>query len=215
MNKYTLSIKDLSSKEMQYNTQQKRMPLPEYGRSIQNMVDYALTIQDRAERQRCANTIINIMGNMFPHLRDVPDFKHKLWDHLAIMSGFELDIDYPYEIIRKDNLVTRPDHIPYNTTRMRYRHYGHTLEGNEKRNLIALNCNHMKKDYMAWNKDTVDDKKIAEDLYELSDGKLQMTDDIVRLMAERLNQNYRPKTNYTNNRQNNQRRNYRQNNQDR
>lgn len=226
MNKYTLSIKDLSSKEMQYNTQQKRMPLPEYGRSIQNMVDYALTIQDRAERQRCANTIINIMGNMFPHLRDVPDFKHKLWDHLAIMSGFELDIDYPYEIIRKDNLV--PVRIISLTTlpRMRYRHYGHTLEvlikkaiefpeGNEKRNLIALICNHMKKDYMAWNKDTVDDKKIAEDLYELSDGKLQMTDDIVRLMAERLNQNYRPKTNYTNNRQNNQRRNYRQNNQDR
>ena len=96
-------------KIMQYNTQQKKMPLPEYGRSIQNMVDYALTIQDRAERQRCANTIINIMGNMFPHLRDVPDFKHKLWDHLAIMSGFELDIDYPYEIIRKDNLVTRPE----------------------------------------------------------------------------------------------------------
>ena len=86
-------------KIMQYNTQQKRMPLPEYGRSIQNMVDYALTIQDRAERQRCANTIINIMGNMFPHLRDVPDFKHKLWDHLAIMSGFELDIDYcPYAL---------------------------------------------------------------------------------------------------------------------
>ena len=164
-----------------------------------------------------ANTIINIMGNMFPHLRDVPDFKHKLWDHLAIMSGFELDIDYPYEIIRKDNLVTRPDPIPYSTARMRYRHYGRTLEvlikkaiefpeGNEKRNLIALICNHMKKDYLAWNKDTVDDKKIAEDLYELSNGELQMTDDIVRLMAERLNQNYRPKTNYTNNRQNNKRR---------
>ena len=84
---------------MQYNTQQKRMPLPEYGRSIQNMVDHALTIEDRAERQRCANTIINIMGNMFPHLRDVPDFKHKLWDHLAIMANFQLDIDYPYEII--------------------------------------------------------------------------------------------------------------------
>ena len=94
---------------MQYNTQQKRMPLPEYGRSIQNMVDHALTIEDRAERQRCANTIINIMGNMFPHLRDVPDFKHKLWDHLAIMSDFKLDIDYPYEIIRKDNLNTRPE----------------------------------------------------------------------------------------------------------
>ena len=177
------------------------MPLPEYGRSIQNMVDYALTIQDRAERQRCANTIINIMGNMFPHLRDVPDFKHKLWDHLAIMSGFELDIDYPYEIIREDNLVTKPEPIPYSTTRMRYRHYGHTLEvlikkacelpeGNDKRNLTAMICNHMKKDYMAWNKDTVDDRKIAEDLYELSGGKLQLTDDIIRLMAERLNQNY-------------------------
>lgn len=86
---------------MQYNTQQKRMPLPEYGRSIQNMVDHALTIEDRAERQRCANTIINIMGGMFPHLRDVPDFKHKLWDHLAIMSDFKLDIDYPFEVIPK------------------------------------------------------------------------------------------------------------------
>ena len=122
---------------------------------------------------------------------------------------------YPYKattyarqmIIRESN----------STARMRYRHYGRTLEvlikkaiefpeGNEKRNLIALICNHMKKDYLAWNKDTVDDKKIAEDLYELSNGELQMTDDIVRLMAERLNQNYRPKTNYTNNRQNNKRR---------
>ena len=102
---------------MQYNTQQKRMPLPEYGRSIQNMVDHALTIEDRAERQRCANTIINIMGNMFPHLRDVPDFKHKLWDHLAIMANFQLDIDYPYEIIRKDNLNTKPESIPYPSTK--------------------------------------------------------------------------------------------------
>ena len=103
---------------MQYNTQQKRMPLPEYGRSIQNMVDHALTIEDRAERQRCANTIINIMGNMFPHLRDVPDFKHKLWDHLAIMANFQLDIDYPYEIIRKDNLNTKPESIPYPSTKI-------------------------------------------------------------------------------------------------
>ena len=194
---------------MQYNTQQKRMPLPEYGRSIQNMVDHALTIEDRAERQRCANTIINIMGNMFPHLRDVPDFKHKLWDHLAIMSDFKLDIDYPYEIIRKDNLNTRPEVIPYPSTKIRYRHYGRTLEaidfpeGDEKQNLIALICNHMKKDYMTWNKDTVDDRKIAEDLNEYSGGKLQMTDDIIKLMAERINQNYRPKVNNQNNRRDN------------
>ena len=187
---------------MQYNTQQKRMPLPEYGRSIQNMVDFALTIQDRSERQRCANTVINIMGNMFPHLRDVPDFKHKLWDHLAIMSDFKLDIDYPYEIIRKDNLVTN---------------YGRTLEvlikkacefpeGDEKKNLVALICNHMKKDYMAWNKDTVDDRKIAEDLAEFSGGKLQMDDEILRLMSERIAQNYRPRTNNNNNQRNNNQR---------
>lgn len=189
---------------MQYNTQQKRMPLPEYGRSIQNMVDHALTIENRAERQRCANSIINIMGNMFPHLRDVPDFKHKLWDHLAIMADFKLDIDYPYEIIRKDNLKTKPEVIPYPSTKIRYRHYGRTLEvlikkaidfpeGEEKQNLIALICNHLKKDYMTWNKDTVDDRKIAEDLAEYSNGKLQMTNDIIKLMAARIDHNYRQK----------------------
>lgn len=196
------------------------MPLPEYGRSIQNMVDHALTIEDRAERQRCANTIINIMGSMFPHLRDVPDFKHKLWDHLAIMSDFKLDIDYPYEIIRKDNLDTKPESIPYSNTKILYRHYGRTLEvlikkaiefpeGDERQNLIALICNHMKKDYLAWNKDTVDDRKIADDLAELSDGKLQLTENISRLMAERMALNYRPKANLNNNRNNNNRNNKR------
>ena len=97
---------------MEYNTQQRTLPLPEYGRSVQNMVDHALTIEDRAERQRCANTIINIMGGMFPHLRDVPDFKHKLWDHLAIMADFKLDIDYPYEIVKKESLEVKPDMLP-------------------------------------------------------------------------------------------------------
>ena len=199
---------------MQYNTQQKRMPLPEYGRSIQNMVDHALTIEDRAERQRCANTIINIMGGMFPHLRDVPDFKHKLWDHLAIMSDFKLDIDYPFEVIPKNNLDAKPEPVPYPCTKIRYRHYGRTLEvliqkacefpeGDEKQNLVALICNHMKKDYMTWNKDTVDDRKIADDLYELSGGKLQMTDEILKLMAERIDLYYRPtKANNPNNNNN-------------
>ncbi|NDV84486.1 DUF4290 domain-containing protein [Bacteroides sp. 51] len=194
---------------MQYNTQQKKLPLPEYGRSIQNMVDYALTLEDRAERQKCANTIISIMGNMFPHLRDVPDFTHKLWDHLAIMSDFKLDIDYPYEIIRKDNLSTKPDLIPYPSTKIRYRHYGRTIEvlikkaiefpeGDEKDNLVALIANHMKKDYMAWNKDTIDNEKINDDLIELSRGKLQLTDSLLKLMETRLASNRRPKPNNTN-----------------
>lgn len=188
---------------MLYNTQMKKLPLPEYGRSIQNMVDHALTIEDRAERQRCANTIINIMGGMFPHLREAPDFKHMLWDHLAVMSDFKLDIDYPFEIMRKDNLASKPETVPYSNTHIRYRHYGRTLEvlikkatefpeGDEKQNLVALICNHMKKDYISWNKDNVDDAKIADDLYELSEGKLQMTDELIRLMNERISLHYRP-----------------------
>ena len=162
------------------------------------MVDYALTIEDRRERQRCANTIIGIMGNMFPHLRDVPDFKHKLWDHLAIMSDFKLDIDYPYEIIRKDRLDTKPDPIPYPRTKIRYRHYGRTLEvliqkacempeGDEKQQHVALICNHIKKNYKAWNKDAVEDEKIADDLQELSQGRLQKTPAIRYLMNEPIN----------------------------
>ena len=113
---------------MKYNTEEKKLVMPEYGRNIQNMVDYCITIQDREERKRCANTIINIMGNMFPHLRDVNDFKHILWDHLAIMADFKLDIDYPYEIVKKEDLYSRPPRIPYNNSRIRYRHYGKTLE---------------------------------------------------------------------------------------
>lgn len=191
----------------QYNTQQKKMALPEYGRSIQNMVDHAVTIADPEERQRCANTIINIMGNMFPHLRDVPDFKHKLWDHLAIMSDFKLDITYPYELIRKDNLNTKPDFIPYTSSeRITYRHYGRTLEmlirkaaeledGDEKNNLVALLCNHMRKNYVAWNKDNIDEQKIADDLRELSGGKLRLTDEIAQLMEDRVSTSNRPKNN--------------------
>jgi hypothetical protein len=191
---------------MQYNTQQKKMALPEYGRSVQNMVDYAVTIKDPEERQRCADTIINIMGNMFPHLRDVPDFKHKLWDHLAIMSDFKLDITYPYELIRKENMNTKPDCIPYLNSNIRYRHYGRMLEmiikraaelpeSDEKDNLVAMICNHMRKDYTAWNKDNMDEKKIADDLYELSDGKLTLNENISRLMGDRMSIVNRPKNN--------------------
>lgn len=182
---------------MKYNTQQKKMPLPEYGRSIQNMVDYCGTIEDRSERQRCADSIIGTMGNMFPHLRDVSEFKHKLWDHLAIMSDFKLDIDYPYEVIHQDKLITKPDPIEYSKSNIRYRHYGRILadlikkasempEGDTRDNLVALICNHMRKDYVTWNKDTIDDKKIALDLESYSNGKLQMTESVARLMQQRF-----------------------------
>lgn len=169
---------------MEYNTQLKKLALPEYGRNIQNMVDFCLAIEDRDERKRCANSIINIMGNMFPHLRDVNDFKHILWDHLAIMADFQLDIDYPYEIIRKEDLFSKPEKLEYSRPDMEYRHYGKTLEkmiklatsldeGDEKKQLIWLTVTHMKKSYIQWNKE-VDDQKIFYDLYELSGRKIDL-----------------------------------------
>ena len=181
---------------MKYNTEEKRLALPEYGRNIQNMVDYCITIADREERKRCANTIINVMGNLFPHLRDVNDFKHILWDHLAIMSDFKLDIDYPYEIVKKENLNTRPPRIPYSNSRFHYRHYGKTLElmiqkattypdGPEKDQLIKLLATQMKKSFLTWNKETVDDRKIFKDLDELSDGKIILDEEENKLLESR------------------------------
>lgn len=184
-----------------YNTQLKQLALPEYGRNIQCMVDHALTIEDRAERQRCANTIINIMGNMFPHLRDINDFKHKLWDHLAIMADFKLDIDYPYSIPQPEKFNTKPATVPYPNTRIKYRHYGKVLEmmvmraaeypeGEEKRVLVNLLANQMKKLYTLWNKDGVEDQKILADLYEISEGRLNYTVDEIRFwMRENSNIN--------------------------
>ena len=175
-----------------YNTQQKKLIMPEYGRNVQQMIDHCVSIEDREERTRCANTIINIMGNLFPHLRDVDDFKHKLLDHLAIMSDFNLDIDYPYEIIRKENLRTKPDRIPYTLTPIRYRHYGKTLErmikkcedypdGPERDQLISLLANHMKKSFLTWNKEVVDDDKIFKDLREYSHGRIDLSPETFRL----------------------------------
>lgn len=181
---------------MKYNTQQRRLPLPEYGRSVQNMVDHALTIEDREERQRCANTIVNIMGGMFPHLRDVADFKHKLWDHLAIMADFKLDIDYPVDIVKKESLEIKPKRIPYSQHDIRVRHYGRFVqdmiklavdypEGEERNQLLKMIANHMKKDYLNWNKDGVEDQKILDDLCELSGGKIRLSAEDLRLTEQR------------------------------
>lgn len=201
---------------MKYNTEEKKLSMPEYGRNIQNMVDYCLTIEDREERKRCANTIINIMGNMFPHLRDVNDFKHILWDHLAIMADFKLDIDYPYEIIKKEELYSRPPRIPYNNSRIRYRHYGKTLElmihkatelenGAERDQLIKLLANHMKKSFLTWNKETVDDRKIFKDLDELSEGAIVLDEETHKLTESR---DILARNNTNNNNNNNNKKNY-------
>ena len=200
---------------MEYNTQRKKMELPEYGRSVQNMVDHALTIEDREERQRCADTIVNIMGGMFPHLRDVPDFKHKLWDHLAIMSDFKLDIDYPFEIVKKEDLVVKPEQLAYPNADFRYRHYGRFLEGmvkkaveiedeEEKKQLINLLAVQMKKDLNNWNKEGIEDQKIVDDLREYSNGAIDLKVEDLRLGDSRYNNNPQQRKQNFQRKQNNQ-----------
>lgn len=168
-----------------YNTQLKKLALPEYGRNIQQMVDYCCTIPDKDERTRCAYTIIKTMGNIFPQLRDEADYKHKLWDHLAIMSDFKLDIDYPYEIVKEENLETKPEPVKYKLEHIKMRHYGKIIErmieraceypeGKEKDALIMLIANHMKKVIYLINKEDVEDAKIFKDLAFYSHGKINL-----------------------------------------
>ncbi len=181
---------------MEYPTLQGRLIMPEYGRNIQQMITHALSIEDKEERTRCVNTIINIMGNLFPYLRDVNDFKHKLWDHVAIMSDFKLDIDYPYEILKQENLYSRPETIPYKKSRIRYMHYGRNLEemiervatypeGELKNEIIRMIANQMKKCFLTWNKEVVDDRKIFDDLRELSKGKVDLSEENFKLVESR------------------------------
>ena len=177
---------------MEYYTTKNKLILTEYGRNIQQMVEYAMTIQDRDERTRCVKTIINIMGNLFPHLRDVNDFKHKLWDHLAMMSNYQLDIDYPYEVVKPSDLQSKPDKIPYPNRNIKDRHYGNNLpkfvnaachldnpEHEEK--LISILANQMKKYFVTWNKDSVEDQKIFDDITAMTNGKFNLNQQSVKL----------------------------------
>ena len=166
-----------------YNTSLKHLVLPEYGRNIQKMVDHIMATNDRAERNRLAQALINIMGNLNPHLRDIHDFKHKLWDHLAIMANFKLDIDYPYEIPVPETFQEKPRIVDYPQSPIRFKHYGKILErmteyackledGDERKALVKVVGNHMKKSYLTWNRDAVDDIVILNDLKTISKNKL-------------------------------------------
>ncbi|MCI9286266.1 MAG: DUF4290 domain-containing protein [Muribaculaceae bacterium] len=175
-----------------YNTRRPRLILPEYGRGIQRMIDHCLTIEDREERTRCAYTIVATMGKLFPKIREQENYKQKLWDHLAIMSGFKLDIDYPVEVVNAEHLSTAPDRVPYAGRHIRYRHYGKDVElmiskalempeGPERDELSLLIANHMKKLLLAVSKDGVDDAKIFKDLAEYSHGMIRLDPAAVRL----------------------------------
>ena len=172
---------------IEYNTERPHLIIPEYGRHIQKMVDHAVAIEDREARNNCARSIIAVMGNLNPHLRDVPDFQHKLWDQLFIISDFKLDVDSPYPKPSKEELAARPEPLDYPQNFPKYRFYGNNIkrmidvansweDGEKKDALVLTIANHMKKSFLNWNKDTVEDAVIFEHLYELSDGKLNLKD---------------------------------------
>ena len=172
-------------KGLDYNTQRERLVLPEYGREVQQMVDYCVSLKSRAERQRCANTIIAVMERMMPHTYENKDYRQKLWDHLALMSGFQLDIDYPCDITEAQKMLQKPAPMRYPMTRIPVRHYGNMMfevfellknlpNGAERTELTRLAANQMKRDLVLWGHGSSDDEKVASDLADYTDGKIQL-----------------------------------------
>lgn len=170
---------------LEYNTERPHLYIPEYGRHIQKMVDFAVAIEDRQERNKTVKGIIAVMGNLNPHLRDVPDFQHMLWDQLFIISDFNLDVDSPFPIPSKEELMERPEPLEYPQNFPKYRFYGNNIkrmidvansweDGDKKDGLILTIANHMKKCFLNWNKDTVEDDVIFKHLFELSGGKINL-----------------------------------------
>lgn len=173
--------------DLEYNSERTHLIIPEYGRHIQKLVDNCMKLEDREERNKMARAIVDVMGNLQPHLRDVPDFKHKLWDQLFMMSKFELDVDSPYEKPEKEVLQAKPEPLEYPRAASKYRFYGNNIqtmidtaltweEGQAREALYFTIANHMKKCYLNWNKDTVEDIVIFKHLKELSLGKIDLAD---------------------------------------
>lgn len=170
---------------LEYNSERQHLIIPEYGRHLQKLIDQATIIEDRVQRNKAAKYIIQVMGSLNPHLRDVPDFQHKLWDQIFIMSDFKLDVDSPYPIPSREVLQLKPEVLKYPQNFPKYRFYGNNIkymidvankweESELKGALIKVIANHMKKSYLSWNKDTVKDDVIFEHLLELSGGKINL-----------------------------------------
>ena len=172
-----------------YNTTRKKLILAEYGRNVQNMVKYIVELPTKDERNRYAQVVIDLMGFLNPHLRDVADFKHKLWDHLHIISDFKIDVDSPYPKPSEDAIRFKPAPMPYPQQRIKYKHYGKTVElmisrakaieeTQRKQLMVQSIANFMKMAYVTWNKDSVADETIIKDLREMSNGDLQLEENV-------------------------------------
>ncbi len=168
---------------MQYNTQREKLVMPEYGRSVQQMVLHAIQIDDRDKRLQCAATIVDIMANMQPALRDLPNYREHLWNHVAFISGYTLDVDYPYPITRLDGDAKRPQPMHYPMKRIRNRYYGNLVEqqlehlaempeGEERDVFLALVANQMKQTLFDWNRDAMNDEKVAQDIERYTEGRV-------------------------------------------
>lgn len=176
--------------EFDYNSTRPKLIVAEYGRNVQNMVDHICKLPTKEERNRYAQVVIDMMGFLNPHLRDVADFNHKLWDHLHIISDFKIDVDSPYPIPDRETLHPKPTPLDYPQHRIRFKHYGFTVErmiekalkiedADRKRQMSEGIANFMKMAYVTWNKDSVTDDVILRDLQELSGGMLQVGEDFV------------------------------------
>ena len=174
---------------MDYNTQRSKLIMPEYGRHVQKMVNYVKDIEDREKRNEQIRAVLTTMGILNPSLRDINDFKHKLWDHVQIISDFDIDIDSPYPIPTKDTLSTKPNIIPLETNPLKAAHYGRNIqnmldmvadkpEGETKTNMIRILANYMRQQYLIWNKESVIEETIFKDIYKLSGGRIVVPEDI-------------------------------------
>lgn len=195
-----------------YNTVRGHLNMPEYGRNVQKMVEYCMSIKDREERNKVAQAIIVVMGQLNPQLRDVEDFKHKLWTHLFVVSDFKLDVDSPYPIPSKEEFIEKPKRVSYPRKNIKFGHYGKTVElliakaveypdGEEKSALILAIANLMKRSYLTWNRDTVTDDVILQQLNELSAGKINADNLVLSSSIQVDKQNTNQNSNYKKNNQ--------------
>lgn len=173
---------------MNYNTQRKKLAIPEYGRNIQGLVDYAMTIEDREKRNSFVNIIINAMAQVNPSVKETSNYKHKLWDHLFIMSDYKLDVDSPFPKPIPEEVESKPERLSYKSSFIRFRPYGKIIEnmidkiidmpeGEEKKTLIEMIAQHLKKSYLQWNVSSCDDEMILSHFEQLSHGKLKLHED--------------------------------------
>ncbi len=173
---------------MEYNSERKRLPIREYGRNLQKMIDYAVGLEDKEKRNRLAKVIVEIMAQMHPQTKDSTDFRHKLWDHLHIMADFKLDVDSPFPLPDPDNLFVNPTKLGYPKRDIDFHHYGRNIQliidkaveyedGPEKNAFVKTIANHLKKSYLNWNRDSVNDELITDHLAHLSKNRLKLADD--------------------------------------